>query len=388
MCWCWWRCSESNFSITLRSLFLMKTKIIIWILILGLFEKLDGQCTFFECNNYQGASHHLTLGQSLTISLNIACSPSGKVSGNSALLIKWAEPAAGFPFVEAYSEENFAGIPGTSQYRGAKIIVQCIQKGSPPQPTAFIPVDRSHLHPGVYQEGPPLSLIPNHRMLVLRRAFFWENSEDFDCDADGGYGAPYGNLYIGKPGSQVYLPGPVFNAGGDCPWGSGPDAKSEWIDGPWGCCYSNCAIYDWTETGDNLVTIRLHEADDSNEDDILGSFVVNKNTTGEIFHLFSPVGFVVLENIDVPSSGFEPSVEVGNYYWFHNWNGVLPDVGEWRFEKKYDQYNPLAGKTIEEMEVIFPEKSTIGLLGGKFPKGKFSKPMIYKSPCQTAVFGN
>lgn len=284
-------------------------------------------------------------------------------------------------------------------------------------PPVFIPVDYSNVHWG---NGTSLSLVGRggHEVLVLRKAFFWENSEQDGCE-----NGPWAKIDAGvchetlfqlhsleevkstpslveafKIGDGTKIPGPIYFADEDCLFVD-HDAYSEWVDGPWGCYYSNLGVFDWTQAGVGTISLIIAEGDQTwwvfgSEDDILGGAVISKNQTG-IIHIDCPgFGWVEFENIKVPS-GLEQSVDVGDYYWYYLWDGKYPSNAQLEPQYLWDQYVPLPGMLdpsqglfdIPHMEEQFPANSSIGLLGGKFPKGTLSKPMIYKAADKPAVFG-
>ena len=122
-------------------------------------------------------------------------------------------------------------------------------------------------------------------------------------------------------------------------------------------------------------------------------------------------GWVVLENIDVPASGREPTANVADYYWY-GYNGLYPEIvaGQpgtvahpyyWRgpicipgiycplnppvvlntcnngnCHAFGDQYVPF--KRTDPLQTVSGlSGKTIGLLGGTFPAQDFTVPMVY-----------
>jgi len=138
--------------------------------------------------NYTGTLlYTLNIGQSQsflssnnTLSFNIK-------SLNTAFKVTYNGTAYNnYPEVSFYSDIDIPWIDGTTQYGtlflSANLVISCISK-SLPQPPAFIPINSSniHLNAGSY-------VVPQNtkRMLMLRQAYFWENSEDI-----GGWHGPY-----------------------------------------------------------------------------------------------------------------------------------------------------------------------------------------------------
>ena len=163
--------------------------------------------------------------------------------------------------------------------------------------------------------------------------FFWENSEDI-----GGWHGPYGDIKIEawnpiilsfsesqlnntwqyiEPSYRInnsVLPGPIWSGYAKMWY---PDPYHEWVDGPFGCIYSNIAIYDWEATGaKKSIAVAVAEADKPNSFMGVYNSVITADTPGEILIKVGGFGFVVLENITAPRK--EPKVSKGDVYWYGN----------------------------------------------------------------------
>jgi len=322
-----------------------------------------------------------------------------------------------------FTDQNMPFVGGTSQYQNVNLRVECVPKENLPQPTSWVPVDRNNVNSEI-AEGYTIG----ERVLMLRRAYIWENAEDVSC-CHGPYGSvtlmvypsnlltDYGfnfpaiaevyceNFCSLAPTCQSFLAnypvinngfrlaGPVYNADNPCnDFGSNclgipSDPKSEWADGPWGVCYSRIPVFKWGNLPDQ-VSLVLREGDETNCDDFMAGILIDKNNSNTIVFRAWNFGWIELQNITITQADIDNNVDVADYYWNHSWNGNNPEhIHSIPQTPPYDQFVPLAGHSISEMESIFPTGSIIGLLGGKFPTGTLSKPMIYKAACQPAVFG-
>lgn len=291
------------------------------------------------------------------------------------------------------------GIYGTPQYCGHNVRVSCVPQ-SPPEATAYIPLDATNLNRNA---NLPIAPVPGNRMLALRRAFFWENSEQL-----AGLHGPFGDIKINVCDPSIadmgfdYLqyhwdellnpfpPYPIkrnsFSLYGPV-WGSreDPPPANEWLDGPWGCSYSNAFIYDWDDPyqefyNRHVVSLVVAEAEGAfiigtNPEDFLDATKVYRATDPSVVMHFdvSMFGWVELQNVDV--TGREPTVDVAAHYWYPSWNGMTP--AQVTSPEIADQYRPLPGKTISEMENEFVAGERIGILGGQVPNGSFRKAMRY-----------
>ena len=238
-----------------------------------------------------------------------------------------------------------------------------------PQPALFVPVDLTSIHP--LADPSSAGYLACHRMLVLRKAYFWENSEEVDCSGTVcGHvvcHGPYGDLKIaafdpsldgfsferlffdhtlweglrlpGHPNgvNGAKLPGPIWSgfAPGGVPYGEDP--FSEWVDGSWGCAYSNIAVWDW-DGNDRRTRIALgvYEADSEalncgSPADFMGWQLVDR-TDNEILLHVRTYGWVLLQNIDVPATPgqcgvpvSEPTVASADIYWYPDWDGAYPE---------------------------------------------------------------
>ncbi len=365
-------------------------------------------CKFYDREHHIGNSWNLEIGESITVHFDDDEEPSWEIfNNNAAIYFEEVNPPGNYPFMRVYSDNSSHFVGGTNQYDDAgDIVIHCINKCEEenclPQPSTWIPVDGEDAY------DPIASLLEGEHVLVLRKAYLWENSEDI-----GGIHGPYGSVgtrvfdpalfeaynfndivieqdYDEESGPFKYgtpfsltagdLPGPVYFAA------ESPNPKSEWIDGPWGVCYSNILVFNWDNNPDQEeVYVMLREGDDTNPDDYMGGGLVNKNETGPILIKCWHFGYLILENILVPNGG-ELNISDSDFYWNHKWNGNHPEQVWGAYD--FDQYNPLSGNSIEAMEDSFPANSTIGLLGGEFPIGTLDKPMLYVAPCEPAIFDN
>lgn len=408
----------------------------------------------FLKNNYQGLYATLKPGNSITF-FPIGCNGSFEVI-NAAVKVEMINPPYPYPFMLLYSEKNISNLePGTDQYCDKPLKITCLKKAESvdelPQPTAWLPVDRTNIN-NDYPEG----LKVGDTVIFLKRAFLWENSEDLGCchgpygsvsfnvynsnlltDYNFNFDA-IANDYCGAPDVSAALdelankcslpcwlnpfspccnfldkypvlkggfklPGPIFNADNSCnDFGHIKcgypftflitDPESEWIDGPWGVCYSRIPIFNWSSTKDNVVSVVLREGDNLNCDDFLGGMLINKNDIDRTI-LFKAwkYGWIELKIEIIKEADRKENVDKSDQYWYANWSGANPgEIHSIPQKPPYDQFVPLEGKTIKEMESTFAENTKIGLIGGKFPSGKLSKPMLYKAATeyQPAVFGN
>lgn len=370
----------------------------------------------YSGNNFSGnLLASLNVGQSALVNF-IGCNGSVQIlSANVAVELEIPNPPAPYPFMKMYSERSFRNIePGTDQYCGRQLRVRCLPAAQTaanmPQPTAWIPIDRNNFNGGV----PALPNIGD-RALMLKRAFIWENSEDLGCCH-----GPYASIALGVYESalltnfnhdfdaiaQIYqeplpgytllggvkLPGQIYSADNPCNdfwsgcFGAPDDPKGEWIDGPWGACYSRVPVFIWPAHL-NQVSVILREGDDTNNDDFMGGILVDKANNNPIIFKAWNFGWLEFQNVTITQEHLNENVDVSDLYWFHNWNGANPSsIHSIPQTPPYDQFLPLPGSSIPQMEAAFPANSTIGLLGGQFPAGTLRKPMTYKAPCQPATF--
>lgn len=440
----------------------MKTVSIICFLHFGILGLLFAQdCTFFPKTDYQGVSIELSIGEYDTITLGANESPSWKIQNNNAAIqIKTIDNLPdNYPYLFINSADDSRGIGGgdAENFAFRHLTISCLEEDDIPQPEMFIPIDAIET-----PHYSAISSMPEDgtEVLVLRKAFIWSNSEDMGC-CHGPWGAvsirtmdidyfqPYNRASAGEPydfdlpsisddyceedpkncinccsfKNSIYgfrLPGPVYTSDNRCdnglvnqfrcaglidffiePFGGdlNENPGSEWIDSPYGVCYSNFRIHTWTTNSEDTIAIVLREGDVTNTDDFMGIGVVSKNDDFPKLIRMWYFGWILVDKITVPPSRMEPSIDIADYYWYNDYSGQYPDdtgvinpIMEDYFplfppeSEIYDQYFPMPQKTIVEMESIFNEGSTIGLLGGKFPKGTLSKPMIYVAPCETATF--
>lgn len=108
------------------------------------------------------------------------------------------------------------------------------------------------------------------------------------------------------------MPGPIWSGYQPALY---PDPYHEWVDGPFGCIYSNIAVYDWDAyDAKDSIAVAIAEADKPNSYMGSSSIGITKNTSGEILIKVRGYGFVVVENITMPVTGKEPEVSKANIY--------------------------------------------------------------------------
>lgn len=401
----------------------MKKQAGIWIF-LALLSSLSGQGQdariYFEGTYYNGPYRDLNLGQTVFVNSdgdaisirifnpNVALKVT-KVDGNFNPL-----PIPAYYFI--YTDRDFPEVFGTDQYSDINLRVECIPRANTwrelPQPQIYVPFDITNSNPHPENDAYLKPFVAGHRMLVLRRAFIWENSE-----AIGGLHGPYGDVKIEvyPPGllsySEEYLaanwpalsPGNILS-GSDLPgpiW-SGyapifyPDPYDEWVDGPFGCLYSNIAVWDWDAPGAvQSIGICIAEADSPNAFMGKSQFAITPGMEGEILVKVWGFGFVVLENILVPDSGQEPSVAKGDVYWYGGWNGQYP-VSVYGPQNPAvpcetcpgNQFRPFTNDQFWNFHnnPAF-DGYTVGLLGRRFPAGVYDRPRTYCAIDGPVVFG-
>lgn len=318
-----------------------------------------------------------------------------------------AEYAYRYPEMFFYADTSQPMIGGTNQYCGATVQISCVPRRTLYQPTTWIPIDIDNVHPDADCKGrfpirPPIGT--NGRMMLLRRAFFWENSEDV-----WGIHGPYGDIKINvcdpgilnysykqlqddpslwnKEGIRYYccvLPGPVWEAN------NYPEPHNEWLDGPWGCYYSNIGFFDWEKNKNyTTVAIVISESGDDPED-FLGAMRIHRDSLGIHRMMVRMFGWIEFEvkNINEP----ENSVDIADIYW----HGTYP--GHWPYAEYLDEVIGPEGHLDGSQYTPYPSSKffsnypalkgkTIGLLGGKFPAGTYNIPMTFISIGQPAIFG-
>lgn len=393
---------------------------------------------FYDDANYTGIPYALNVGESVTLDLFPGYKPSWEIVHPwAAIKIEKIDAPSSYPSMFVFSASSAEQIGGTDQYTGAHIRVSCLNAIDRPQPFAWIPMDG---HYGPLNNSQSNMPSPGSEVLVVRRAYIWENSEDLGClhgpwgslalrvyepqlltdfdtydeirevYCDGGdpfenfWGidvndCSYSNctlfdsLYPPLSGG-CHLHGPVYDATNTCCilGFCGPDPGGEWLDGPIGVQYSNLRVFTWPDDV-NEVSVILREGDDASCDDFCGGAVINRNETGRFIVDLWHYGWVELENIVVPPSQYEESIDVADFYWMNKWDGQYFDGSGYFGPHIADQYVPLPSTTLYDMQYtsffsIIPDGSTIGLLGrSQFPTGLLSRPMKYVAPCEPALFG-
>ncbi len=272
-------------------------------------------CTVYSNNDYEGNAYNLSIGQSVTFTSGNGVSfktPDDKAALKVTFLEEiWGDNGGNAPYTNLffYAENDQPFMtnehPGLSQYKNVLLRAECLLRTAPPEPDIYVPIDGNSV------AGGHLNLNKGHDMVILKRAFFWDNFEQIRGKASGACPeahGPAGKLYIrifrpeirqhsferlniqdwqicndsmpppppdsicyynchpgqrcfetyfiknsnGDPGMQLY--GPLFfQRTPNCPvadfFGKNapPDSYNEWLDGPWGAVYSNIALFDWDE---------------------------------------------------------------------------------------------------------------------------------------------
>jgi len=393
----------------------MKHKVLIIIITFFCFainEIRSQDCIFYEGENHTGKSYNMPVGASEEV--NISKGLSWELSNKAAIRIIDPSPPYGnttfnrYPWRYVYATEDADYINGSNNWDDiGQVIVTCENKcdaiNCMPQPSTWIPVDYTDINHNLVGDINDSKLGVGDTVLVLRKAFLYENSEDV-----GGIHGPYGSVSIHCRTSNLFndynnsasrieadynedgdwikqyesvadvrLPGQVYHI------------KSEWIDGPWGACYSRVIIFNWDKYSNNhdSISVFIREGDAGGlTDDFMGGQIVNKHTKDPILIKAWMYGWFVVENIVLTQNDMIEDISDCDFYWNHSWNGLHPEIIRGKY--MYDQYNPLPNNTIDEMQKSFEEGSKVGLLGGTFPIGVLDKPMVYTAPCDPAVFKN
>lgn len=433
----------------------MKKKYFFTIIIsLSISFSFSQDCLFYANINYSGDLTNMAIGDQIIIQLDSTQSPSWMLSSNAAIKIERVTPPDYYPSMLIYSERDAKNIGGTSDYMGQKILVRCLGQNNLPQPLAYVPIDAFDTPIKSFDPGSMTNVDPGDTVLVVRKAYIYENAEDLGCchgpwgsvglsvhPSDllpdfnndfnlisevycGGqdfidiifnncswYNWECGNFLENYPViGGVKLPGPIYTADNPCDDISGgglgclfipEDPSSEWIDGPWGTCYSNLFVLNWTQSSLNEVTLLLREGDDTNCDDFMGAMLISKDqvNTPILFKAWM-FGWVILENVIIPEgNGNKEEKFVGgaDFYWNYSWDGSPFDPSgpaassTGQIGDPYFPFFSQPGDIIQDFEVStgIISGAKIGLMGKNFPVGTFSKPMIYCSPCgEPATFGN
>ncbi len=379
---------------------------------------------YYEGTNYTGPYKDLKLGETIYVNSdgddisikifnpNIAIKAT-RVDGNW----KSYRPGSSENYF-VYTERSMPKISGTDQYSDINIRVECIPKANSwqelPQPQIYVPFNITDANPNSDNDHHLKKYVHDHKMLVLRRAFIWENSE-----AIGGFHGPYGDVKIEawdpfilsfsesqllsswqyiEPTFRISsseLPGPIWS--GYQHFNPYPDPYDEWVDGPFGCIYSNIAVYDWDAKGaKDSIAVAIAEADSPNSFMGTSSIGITKNTQGEILIKVWGYGFVILQNITVPSSGVEQKVSRGNVYWYGGWNGNYPvevygpQNAAVPCEKcPGNQFRPYT----DDQYFSFNSNPAfygyhVGLEGGTYPKGIYSEPRTFHAIDKPVKFGD
>jgi|GEM_PF-4828331 len=143
----------------------------------------------YMSKNYEGESIGLNIGDFVLVSDPVESISFVKHNPSAALLVEALENVPNnvenwdgeYKKMFYYSDEwNRSGIGGTDQYGNIPVKITCVNKRLP-EPDIYVPIDADQVHPG---STPHSYTVTNENMLYLKRAFFWENSEDLRCDLD------------------------------------------------------------------------------------------------------------------------------------------------------------------------------------------------------------
>jgi hypothetical protein len=393
----------------------------IFLLLTGLIYSQDARF-YYEGLYYNGPYIDLKIGETKYVTTDGDECCVDILNSNAAVKASTDTPHAPYlPHIPAYfffyTESDFPEVFGTDQYENVRLKVECLPKASTykemPQPQIFVPFDFSSKNPHPENDHHLLEAMPGHRMLVLRRAFFWENSESI-----GGWHGPYGDIKIEAHNPivlqytdeqlvkskslwhpHVYrssdLSGPIWSGYAQALY---PDPYDEWIDGPFGCIYSNIAVWDWGVDPNNNqeIAIIIAEADSPNEYMGKSSSSITPLTEGPILIKVWGFGWVVLENIWVPNAK-ETNIDNADVYWYGGWDGIYPahvygpTNAAVPTETSYgSQFKPF----IDDSFWKFHNNSafdgwTVGLLGSNFPACTLDRPRTYavSDSDKPAVFG-
>lgn len=430
----------------------MKTSIFINIsrtiaLLLILVEAKGQDAVVFRQIDYKGKQIQLNLGQSQLVRFDSAFSIR---INNPKVAVKVSHlndpPIPAYFFI--YTEKNLPSPIGTNQYYKGAYLLECMPVAQTyqdlPQPQIFVPFDYSNLNPNGDNDHNVPCPIANHWMLMLRKAFLWENSEDIDTDDTflGNLHGPTADVKIlvyppdilkyeeedlakdrhgFKPKWGMEIPGPVWSAWAPAGF---PDPFDEWLDGPFGCLYSNIPLWDWGADPDKneRIAVIIDEAD-SGGGPIIGKsqFPISPNMQGLILVKIWGFGWLLLENVKIPASGREKSVDEGDVYWYGGWNGRYPEHprGELGVYNPHVDYCPLCFENCQRCpnfcfiaNEAVPEESssgkqfrpftdqqfweyhqnpryfgqTVGLLGGRFVAETLNTPHTYTAIDEPAIF--
>jgi hypothetical protein len=378
----------------------MKLKFLLGMLMLASISAKCQDAILYSRGSYDGTPFPLLIGTTITIPTTPGNSPSIKIlSSNAGVKVKLIPTPGSYPEISFYTEINTPFVGGTNQYECIAptpaecqyLEISCVERYLP-QPRIFIPIDRNNVNPANGDETPPAPEA-HKRMLMLRKAYFWENSEDIIYDYPLSPHGPFGEIKANVCSPHVmdysyeYLvnhedvwhnlrfPG-VYDIPGhawDFDYPNLPyqdDPRNEWVDNWWGGYYSNMALFNWETFGD-LTTIALiiSEADGTNEEDVLGRALIKKDMEGCILIKCRMFGWVVVQNVDIPASGREPSVSVAGSYLYNDWNGVKPEDFYGPNGSVGTQYEPF--RSIADVESRVPtgvsegtyNNNTVGVLG-------------------------
>lgn len=315
-------------------------------------KALAGDIDLWPNNNYSGNYYSLMIGDSIDLKSNREGLSFRVNNEDAALLVKVLDIVGGnwekgdYENMFFYSDISAPNIPGTEQYSKYAVRVYCISSGSLPIPPYFVPIDGCHIHPDAtpypLNNFNGLDVKIGDTVLYLRRSFFWENAEQLNCDLPSDPHGPYGDIKINVTEDSISFltyeelldptlwhvirPTTVFGP----IWGAaacGPNPHNEWVDGPWGCVYSNVPIFNWNQTNIDSAGLIVSEADKSSPSDFLGSCITRKNDIGLFLFKVGVCGWIILENkIITPTNYVEESIEHVSNFYYPTWDGHYPAI--------------------------------------------------------------
>lgn len=377
-------------------------------------------CTFYLWPNHTGPSYDLDIGEHVDLAIT-SYDPSWVIHSPWAELKieRLSNFPQNYPFCFMRSNATVVELPGNDDYRLQSVRVSCIAacytEDCMPQPRAWIPLDKSSAINWADGNQPLGTPDIGDIVIVLRRFYAWDNSEALGCPhgpwsqinrtcrpeallLDHPEYADMMSIFYGSTfdadypyiGSWEHIPGTVYSAGNGC-W-LGDDPANEWLDGPWGCMYSNVVLFNWDATTEDAISLIFFEADPGNED-FLGGKIMYRNQLGERFIRLTHFGWCVVKTIEW--EGPEFNIESSDWYWMNDWDGAWfdPDHPS-QFPTgplHSSPYDPFASMSLPGFEnapgVSSTPGSSIGLLGRHFPAGLLDEPHLYRAPCRPVIFG-
>lgn len=149
-------------------------------------------CIVFGSNNYEGDTYNLSIGESITFTSGNGVSFKTP-NPSAALKVSFLEPIWGDNggnapydkmFFYAENDQPFMTNehPEFSQFTNASLKAECLQRGSLPEPDIYVPIDGSNI---AIEQKNHLDPKSDHDMLILKRAFLWDNFEQIRGAASG-----------------------------------------------------------------------------------------------------------------------------------------------------------------------------------------------------------